>query len=132
MRKSWKSWGLLTASLLPLLATALSAGERPRVGDNVVLRFGQMTVIDMALTAENYGEFTKCMDRPGSIHCVAGLLHAQKIVQVTRGTRVRVLAYHENPYHAKVLTGELVQVRILEPGPLRDKSLWTLEDRIER
>ena len=133
MPNHWKSWGVLSASLLAVsfFAVALSAAERPRTGDIVQLRFGQMSAIEMASTAEQYGEFTKCLDSRGSINCVAGLMDARKISRLPRGTRVRVLAYHDNPYRAKVLTGGLVQVRILA-GPFRDKSMWTLEDRISR
>jgi len=87
----------------------------------------------MASTAEQYGEFTKCIDKiPGAVSCVSGLMDAHKISRVPRGTRVRVLAYQSNPYRARVLTGDLVQVRILNAGPFRDKSMWTLENRISR
>jgi hypothetical protein len=96
----------------------------------VRLRFGQSAVIEMASTADHYGEFTQCLDKPGSIRCVAGLVDARKIILLPRGIRGRVLAYHENAYRARVLTGELVQLRILDDGPFRDKSMWTLENRI--
>jgi hypothetical protein len=125
-RAGWKALILIAVTA----ALGVSAGERPRTGDIVRLMLGQSSVIEMALTAAHYGEFTQCMDKPGSIHCVAGLVDTRKIILLPRGTRVRVLAYRENAYHARVLAGELVQVRILDGGPFHDKSMWTLENRI--
>jgi hypothetical protein len=121
------------ALLIALAALAgLSVPARPEAGDIVQLRWGQSSVIEMAFTAENYGEFTKCMDRPGAINCVTALVNSGRIKLLPRGTRAKLLGYQENPYHAKLLTGELVQVHILNAGEFRDKSMWTLENRVTR
>jgi hypothetical protein len=37
--------------------------------------------------------------------------------------------FADNPYRVEVLKGRLVQFRVLE-GAFRDRTMWTLEDRI--
>ncbi len=95
------------------------------------MQFGQHKVIDTALTPSDYAEFTKCYDRSGTIDCHHNLLTAHKVFQVPSGTKAQVVGFRDNPYRAKLLTGSLVQVRILE-GAFRGQVMWTLEDRMRK
>jgi hypothetical protein len=107
------------------------ATRRPQAGEIVKLQFGQHKVIDTALTPSDYAEFTKCFDRSGTIDCNYDLLTAHKVFQVPSGTKAQIVGFRDNPYRAKLLTGALVQVRILE-GAFRGQVMWTLEDRIAK
>jgi hypothetical protein len=64
-------------------------------------------------------------------YCDYNLLLTHKIFQVPSGTKAQVLGFRDNPYRARLLTGALVQVRILE-GAFRGQVMWTLEDRIAK
>ncbi len=101
----------------------------PQIGDSVRVQAGQMKVIETALAPGNYADFTRCLDGADSIRCVAKLLDAHKILQVSSGTKAKLLMFADNPYKASLLKGRLVQISILE-GPLRNQTVWTLEDRV--
>ena len=101
----------------------------PKAGDTAKLHFGQLPNIEAGPTPRDYGEFTKCFDSGGTVDCVSKLLDAQRILRVPSGTRVRLLVFADNPYRVEVLKGRLVQFRVLE-GAFRDRTMWTLEDRI--
>jgi hypothetical protein len=111
--------------------TPAPTSRRPQAGQTVRLQFGQHTVIDTALTPSDYAEFTKCYDRSETTDCHHNLLTAHKVLQVPSGTKAQIVGFQDNPYRAKLLTGALVQVRILE-GALRGQVMWTLEDRIAK
>ena len=107
------------------------ASKGPQIGETVRLLFGQLKVIETALTPAAYGDFTKCLDGPGSISCVTKLVDSQIIFLVPRGTRAQILSSQDNPYHAVLLAGRLVQIRILE-GTYQGRAMWLLEERITR
>jgi hypothetical protein len=75
------------------------------------------------------GLYTKGSDMPSSINCAARLMDAKKWFHVPSGTRAQVLDFRDNPLHPSLLTGQLVQCRILD-GAFKGMSLWTLEDRL--
>ena len=101
--------------------------ERMQVEQIGILRWGN--AVEMAFTAEDFGLYTKCSDMPKRINCAARLMDAKKWFHVPSETRAQVLEFRENPLHPSLLTGQLVQCRILD-GAFKGMSLWTLEDRL--